>query len=89
VVADPCDMVDPVEKQRDMPGDGPRAGLGRASGAGEELRGTADLGEDAAILTLARGLGSFFRSSLLDWLRAVCEEHFRLLTGSALAWPPK
>lgn len=55
MVADPCETVEPDERQRDMAGQGPRAGVGRESGAGEPLR----VMEDVAILVLqAVGLPS-------------------------------
>jgi hypothetical protein len=52
VVADPCEMVDPVERQRVMPGQAPIAREGKASGPGEPPLAMAGLGEEgAAMLT--------------------------------------
>ncbi len=51
MVADPCEMVDPAERQRDMAGLGPIARVGRASGPGELALAMAGLGEGAAMLS--------------------------------------
>ncbi len=52
MVADPCEMVDPVERQRVMPGQAPIAREGKASGPGEPPLAMAGLGEEgAAMLT--------------------------------------
>ncbi len=52
VVADPCETVDPVERQRVMPGQAPIAREGKASGPGELPLAMAGLGEKgAAMLT--------------------------------------
>ena len=69
VVADPCEMVEPVEKQRAMPGWAPRAGRGRESAAGEALREMAGL-DDAAILTSEAAWRLL--SLAVDGLRFVC-----------------
>ena len=50
VVADPCEMVDPVERQRVIPGQAPIAREGKASGPGELPLAMAGLGEKGAAM---------------------------------------
>jgi hypothetical protein len=65
VVAEPWEMVEPVERQRDMLV-APRAGLGRESGAGEPLRGMAGWAEDAAISAVGYRLDAVQRGDVDD-----------------------
>jgi hypothetical protein len=85
VVAEPWDMVEPVERQRDMPA-APRAGLGRESGAGEPLRGMAGWVEGAAISDVGHRLDAEQRRNVDD-SHCVSKDR-RLTTGlvEVVAW---